>query len=156
GRTATGQFQLSVDAPERRDLWPADFVIELRYELHDAAMRCDLRIANPDRVPLPWGFGTHPYFRVPLCDGSSAGECLIQAPETEEWELIDCLPTGRRRPISENADLREGKALDGLKLDDVLTGLKSEEGRITSLVMDATAGVEVFQVTDEVFRELVV
>ena len=35
----TGQFQLSVDAPDRRPLWPADFVIEVDYELVHARLR---------------------------------------------------------------------------------------------------------------------
>src|SRR5512140_3196338 len=33
-----GQFQLSIDAPNRRSVWPADFLIEVRYELKAAAL----------------------------------------------------------------------------------------------------------------------
>ena len=35
----TGEFKLSQDAPDRRDFWPADFVLEVRYRLQDAATR---------------------------------------------------------------------------------------------------------------------
>jgi aldose 1-epimerase len=155
-RAAHGQFQLSVDAPERRPLWPADFLIEVQYQLRNAALRCDVRVVNPDRVPLPFGFGTHPYFRVPLSAGSRRGDCLIQAPAAEEWELVGCLPTGKRLALSGRKDLREGQELEGLKLDDVLTGLPDDGEPIESIVMDPSAGLQVRQVFDSAFRELVV
>lgn len=156
GETATGQFQLSVDAPDRRALWPADFVIEVRYELREASLRCDVRVVNPDTAPLPFGFGTHPYVRIPLVAGSQRGECLIQAPASEEWELVNCLPTGKRLAVSGKKDLREGQELEGLKLDDVFTGLRAQADEIETIVMDSGAGLQVRQVFDAAFRELVV
>lgn len=153
---AVGQFQLSVDAPDRRAVWPADFLIEVRYELRDAGLHCDVRVANPDRVPLPFGFGTHPYFRVPLAPSSKAGDCLIQAPASEEWELVGCLPTGKCRPVAGKKDLREGQELEGLKLDDAFTGLAADGDRIDTVVMDPAAGLEVRQSFDTAFRDLVV
>jgi aldose 1-epimerase len=155
-RAAHGQFQLSVDAPDRRPLWPADFLIEVQYHLRNAALRCDVRVVNLDRVSLPFGFGTHPYFRVPLSAGSRRGDCLIQAPAAEEWELVGCLPTGKRLALSGRKDLREGQALEGLKMDDVLTGLPDDDEPMESIVMDPAAGLQVRQVFDSAFRELVV
>lgn len=156
GDRAVGQFRLSVDAADRRHLWPADFLIEVGYNLQEQGLRCEIRVFNPDTVPLPWGFGTHPYFRIPLAAGSQRGDCLIQAPAAEAWELIGCLPTGQRLAVTGTKDLREGQTLEGLQLDDVLTALESPNGRITSLVMDPAAGLQVTQVTDAAFRELVV
>ena len=155
-RFAVGQFQLSVDAPDRRSLWPADFVIEVRYELRGSALRADIRIENPDRVSLPWGLGTHPYFRVPLDEGSQPAHCLIQVPAGSEWVLKDCLPTGDRRHVSPDKDLREGEYFDVLKLDDVLTDLQPEQGIIDSAIIDEAAGLQVLQRCDPIFREMVV
>lgn len=151
-----GQFQLSVDAPDRRALWPADFLIEVRYELRDAGLHCDVRVFNPDSTPLPFGFGTHPYFRVPLSPTSKAGDCLIQAPAAEEWELVGCLPTGKRPAVSARKDLREGQELEGLKLDDAFTAMTATDDRIETVVMDPAAGLEIRQSFDSTFRELVV
>ncbi len=152
---ALGQFQLSVDAPDRRQLWPADFLIEVRYQLRDTGLRCDVRVLNPDRTPLPFGFGTHPYFRIPLSAGSHGGDCLIQAPAAEEWELVACLPTGRRLPAAGRKDLREGQELAGLKLDDVFTNLTEHGGQIETVIVDPSAGLQVRQAFDDSFRELV-
>jgi aldose 1-epimerase len=153
---AVGRFQLSVDAPDRGALWPADFLIEIRYELVEATLRCDIRVANPDKVPLPWGFGTHPYFRVPLAASSRPGQCLICAPAATMWELVDCLPTGRQVPVPGSKDLREGQALQGLKLDDAFTNLTAQNQRVETLVMDPQAGLQVTQTFDAAFRDLVV
>lgn len=155
-RVAIAEFQLSVDAPDRRPLWPSDFLIEVRYTLRQTCLRADIRIVNAGAQPLPWGLGTHPYFKTPLGSGSQQGQCLIQVPATESWELHDCLPTTRRLPVDSRTDLRSGSALEGLKLDDVLTSLTPAQGVITTVVLDPRAGVQITQVTDALFRECVV
>ena len=155
-RVAVGRFQLSVDAPERRPLWPADFVIEVRYELRGTTLRADICIENPDSVPLPWGFGTHPYFRVPLDEQSQPARCLIEVPADSEWVLKSSLPTGERRPVSRDKDLRDGEYFDVLKLDDVLTDLTSKNGAVETLIIDEAAGLQVTQRCDPAFREMVV
>jgi aldose 1-epimerase len=149
------EFQLSRDAPDRRELWPADFRISVRYALAGPTLRCDIQITNPDTQPLPWGFGTHPYFRVPLSPSSRVGACLVQAPAAEFWELDNFIPTGRRLAVSGGRDLREGQALAGLKLDDVLTGVTACDGQVRTLVMDPQAGLQVLQVFDASFHEIV-
>ncbi|MEX1097252.1 MAG: aldose 1-epimerase [Planctomycetales bacterium] len=155
-RVAVAEFQLSRDAPERVPGWPADFLIEVRYEIGPAALRADVRIENPSRTPLPWGFGTHPYFRLPLGRDSDLARCLVQADAAECWELVGCLPTGRRVPVPEEKDLRESEYFDVLELDDVLTGLPEGAGAVQSRILDEQAGLEVVQRADGVFRELVV
>jgi aldose 1-epimerase len=154
--SATGQFQLSVDAPDRRHHWPADFMIELKYEVRSSTLRCEILIANPDSVALPWGLGTHAYFRYPLSANSSRRDCLAQAPASEEWVLEDLIPTGARRPVSGGADLRSGQPLDRLNLDNSLTAVMPRNGLVQSLVMDTRAGLQISQVTSSEFRELVV
>lgn len=154
--SVTGRFQLSVDAPDRRALWPADFVIEVRYELAAASLRAEILIQNPDTVPLPWGFGTHPYFHATLAPQSTPKDCLVQVPATESWELADLLPTGRRLPVAGRNDLREGVSPADGPLDDVLTGLTARERMIEMVVMDARAGLQISQTTPDLFRECVV
>ena len=152
-----GEFQLSKDAPERRALWPSDALIEMRYGVRGATLRADIRIANLGEAPLPWGFGTHPYFRVPLASDSDGKHCLVEAPAAELWELVETLPTGARHPVPPEKNLREGAYFDQLQIDDVLTGLPSGPRPTECLIMDEKAGLQVVQRFDPaVFRELVV
>ena len=112
-------------------------------------------IVNPSADPLPWGLGTHPYFKLPLSTKSQAARCLVSAPASQEWELIDCLPTGKRLPITEPKDLREGAYFDTLKLDDVLTDL-GDTRTIECGITDEHAGLQITQRFPSDFRELVV
>jgi len=81
--TAVGEFQLSIDAPDRLESWPADFLLEVRYSLKATCLRIDFRIVNAGDAPLPWGLGTHPYFKVPLTSTSRMADCLVQVPTAE-------------------------------------------------------------------------
>jgi aldose 1-epimerase len=152
---AVGTFQLSRDAADRASYWPTDFRIEVRYSVRDGCLRSDFLIVNPSTEPLPWGLGTHPYFKLPLSAKSKAARCLISAPAAQEWELIDSLPTGRVLAVSESKDLREGAYFDTLKLDDVLTGL-GDSPVIECGIMDEQAGLQITQRFPKEFRELVV
>ncbi len=155
GNFVVGEFQLSVDAPDRLKFWPADFLIELRYQLRGSTLRAEIRIANPSQSPLPWGFGTHAYFRLPLGSDSKPKHCLVQAPVTEEWELTECLPTGTRKRIDSQIQLNEGAWFDQLTLDNVYTGVTRTDDVVECLVMDERAGLQVAQRCPAVFREVV-
>lgn len=151
-----GQFQLSADAPDRLEFWPSDFILEVTYTVENAALTMDVTVQNPDDKPLPWGFGTHSYFKLPLGEGSSVENCLVQTPAHQEWALDECMPTGERREVSANADLREGVSLAGRKLDDVLTDLRADGDLIDTIVTDPRAGLRMVQSFPKDFRELVV
>ncbi len=151
----TGQFQLSVDAPDRLSLWPTDFVIEVDYEIIQNRLRANFRIGNPSNRPLPWGLGTHPYFKLPLGKNSQPGDCLIEVPAAKRWELADCLPTGNLLDLDESYDLRSGAYVSVLKLDDVYTRIDCAGPQFDCVVMDERAGLQVVQTCPPIFREIV-
>ncbi len=152
----TGQFQLSVDAPNRRTLWPTDFTIEVDYELLGNRLRANFRVINPSSQPLPWGLGTHPYFKLPLATTSRVGACLIEVPAAQRWELQDCLPTGERRELDEEHDLRFGAYVDTVQLDDVYTTVQCEGPQFDCLIIDEEAGLQITLTSPPIFREIVV
>lgn len=148
-------FQTSIDAPERAPLWPADAKIEIDYSLNNNCLRADIVVTNPDTKPLPWGFGTHAYFRMPIGASSSTTGCTVEAPTAHCWELDQCLPTGRVIPAPDNARLNESPDFVGLKLDDVYTNIAAEEGVVTCRIIDGEAGLQVVQTCNDAFREVV-
>ena len=153
--TIIGEFHFSQDDPGRRQLWPADFQIQVRYEVLGPALRCDITITNPDTLPLPFGLGTHPYFKLPLDPRSSYDDCLIEVPAAAKYELDGGLPTGRIVPVDPAIDLRDGATLGGVKFDDVYTQLRPESHGVVCRVVDP-AGWQVVQTCDAKFREIVV
>lgn len=151
----TAEFQISKDAPERRHFWPADGLIRITYRVHRTTLRLDVAITNPDSVPLPFGFGTHTYFKLPLAAGSDPARCLIQADAPQQWVLDESIPTGERRAVPSAINLRDGARYGDLKLDNVLTDLQFRGDCFDCVLMDEAAGLEVVQQFGSEFRELV-
>lgn len=135
----TAVFRASIDAPQLLDAWPADFSITGRYLLKGTRLESEFTIENPDRHPLPFGFGTHPYFCVPL-GGGDAAACRVELPVTERWELVDMLPTGRRLPVEDPAACKAGLPFEEMQFDDVFTGLKFKGRQCACRVVDSASG----------------
>jgi aldose 1-epimerase len=152
--SVVGEFQLSVDAPDRADLWPSDFVLRVRYEVSGGRLASEFDVLNPDEKTLPWGLGTHAYFKVPLSPGSNPQDCRLFAPVSGQWELIDCLPTGQKLPMPEGLALRDGVRFGVRPLDDVFTGVPAD--LVECAIVDEKAGVKMSQWNPGSFRELVI
>ncbi|GIX04127.1 MAG: aldose 1-epimerase [Planctomycetaceae bacterium] len=156
-QSARAEFQLSVDAPERLPWWPCDFILEVDYELLPHRLRANFRIINPspDRE-LPWGLGTHPYFRLPPTPSSAQEHCTVEVPAHEYWVLEQCLPTGQKKPVDPSRDLREGARCHTLQLDDVLTTLECIGPQVEMTLTDERGGIQIVQACSPIFREIVV
>ena len=154
GASITGRYQISKQSPQSLPLWPADAVLELRYTLAGSRLRLDITVTNPTAADLPWGFGIHPYFRLPLGPGGDPARTRVILPAAESWVLRDALPTGERRPVDDRLDFRAGRPMQGLALDDCLTGLPRDGGACR--LVDEALGAEFRLGFDSHFRELVV
>ena len=159
--SVTGEFHLSRDAAERRPLWPTDARITIRYGLEQSRLFAKVTIDNPDGQDMPFGFGTHPYFRLPLGPNSTAADCLVRVPAHQQWELDACLPTGHRLPVDPSCDLRTGGRFGDMRLDHVLTSISDEHAEpletLEMSVDDPVAGHRLVQRCDgRLFREVVV
>jgi aldose 1-epimerase len=135
---AAGSFQASRDDPGLSARWPGDFAIEAAWTLTAATLACEIEIANLGDDALPWALGLHPYFRNSL--DASRGGVSITVPAGAYWELgADKLPTGRRLPVDARRDLRRGRRVTEVSLDDVLSELKTQSGRFAAWLDDAAA-----------------
>lgn len=156
GDRVTAEFQLSLDAPDRLKSWPGDLRIRCTYWVTEGELHTDFEIHNPDSVDVPWGLGTHPYFRVPFVEQAVGDEVLIEAPAAQLWELADLVPTGKRTAIPAEVDLRSGQSLAQLKLDHVLTDVGSPGRPWSCQLYCAEDGLQLTQVASGGFQHLVV
>jgi aldose 1-epimerase len=154
--SVTGAFQLSIDCPERRPLWPTDAEIRVTYHLEGSCLHSVIRVHNPSDRPLPWGFGTHAYFRLPLSAQTESSQCTVKVPGRRIWELNDFLPTGMKREPAPAVRLHEGRSFGGLKVDDIYSDVISEGEIVTCRISDPAAGLALEQRCPTDFRELVV
>ena len=153
--SVTAIFQISKDAADRASLWPADAELTVRYAISGMTLRCEFTVRNPDDKPLPWGLGTHSYFRLPLGE-ADAENCTVFAPVIESRELEEYLPTGKTGAVPDNARLQDSPEYGTLKLDNAFAGLKTEtDGHVETSVADPESGRKVIQRFSADFQELV-
>jgi aldose 1-epimerase len=159
GAWVTGAWQASKDAPEVLSLWPADHAIQMTYRLGSDRLHLDIEVHNPDRVPLPFGLGFHPYFRIPFAPSADAAHCKVSVPARAMWKLEHSLPTGEREPVPPSCDLNTLTDYRGLQLDNVLTDLPAAadmDGLQERAAVEGAPGVVVRMGCSPVFREMVV
>jgi aldose 1-epimerase len=150
-----GRFQISKQTPQLRDLWPSDAVLQVRYGLAGRRLSMTVTVSNPTAEALPYGFGIHPYFRLPFAPGGDLARTKVIFPASKTWVLDEFLPTGEVRPVDAKLDFRQGQPIKGLKLDDVFTGLEFQGDHAVCRLVDVEKEAELRMGFDRNIRELV-
>lgn len=153
--SVTARFHAFKIDPSLKELWPADFLLEATYKITGSSLVMDYVATNVDDKPLPCGFGTHPYFRVPL-GGASADACIAKTPAAKKWELVDMIPTGRIVDLEDAAALAAGKTFGSMQYDDVFTDLTMPDGQFESELLDPGSKVSMKIRFAAPFRECIV
>ena len=152
----TGRYQISKHSPEMQEHWPSDAILQVRYGLAGRRLTMDVTVTNPTADALPYGFGIHPYFRLPFSPDGDPAQTRVILPASKYWVLSDFLPTGERLAVEPRLDFRQGQAREGLKLDDVLTDLAFQGDECVCRLVDLGLKAELQLRFDRNFRELVV
>ena len=148
----------SADHPDTLRGYPFPYRLETVYQLTQGELTLRAAVANTGDTPMPFGFGAHPYFRVPLAPGGDRAACLVQVPADRRWNLarLGTLPPGERLtwedvtgPVDGQFDLRRPQPLGDRQYDGGFTGLAARDGWIECSVADPAAGLAaVMQATD--------
>lgn len=150
-----GRYQISRNTPRMLANWPTDAALQVRYALTGRKLTMTITISNPTASDLPYGFGIHPYFRLPFPPGGDPARTRVIVPASREWVLEKFIPTGQTRPVDARLDFRQGQPIGGLRLDDVLTGLEFAGPRGFCRLVDEEKKAEFRLGFDRSFRELV-
>ncbi len=111
--------------------WPFTLDIEARYELGDEGLTVTYTARNLSGERAPVAFGTHPFFRL---GATPKAELVVTVPADIRYAVDERLiPTGTVE-VDGGYDLRAGKALGELSLDDAFGGLAAQDGRVVSTV----------------------
>lgn len=136
--------------------FPFPFRFSVTYSLKEGKLAVDARAENTGDGILPMGFGTHPYFPIPILPGGRRQDCEILIPASQYWELENSIPTGRRLPVSGRLDARSFRPLQDENYDDVLTEVAMTGGGSSCVVRDPLARLQIRIWADSGFREWVV
>ena len=130
--------------------------LQVRYALAGRRLTMTITVSNPTAVDLPYGFGIHPYFRLPFAPGGDLGRTRVILPAAEYWVLEDFLPTGEIRPVDARLDFRAGQPMtraEARRRAD-RPGVRGDRGVCRLVDLDKNAEFRLG--FDRDFRELVV
>lgn len=151
----TGEFQASADDPAILKLWPADFRIRATYAVAGKRLLAAYHFTNTGDGPLPWWFGTHPYFRLSV-GGGAPEDALIRFSVDKQWKLENLIPTGDVVAVPSASDYAAGARVGSREFDNVFTGLGTEQHVWSGSVTDTAAQLTVVTRFGKPFRECVV
>jgi aldose 1-epimerase len=114
-------------------------------------VRVRFTVDNRDTQKLPFGFALHPYFRIP----GDRDKTTLRVPARKKMEATpDLLPTGQLLSLDGAPfDLREGRPLSDLALDDVFWGMTPD--RVPGYAA-SDAGIRVDLPASDAFTHMVV
>jgi aldose 1-epimerase len=131
--------------------WPFEVRVEVTYALRpQAGLSVTIRAINNGATPAPFGAGFHPYLST---HGHRLDDVTLRVPARQHLLVDDAqVPVGARSVGRGPHDLRRGRRLRGLRLDDGFADLVTEGGRGRAEVRTAAGSAEVW--FDEAFRYL--
>ncbi len=128
--------------------FPFPFRIEMLYKLGESKLEIIFVAENIGENSFPFGYGIHPYF---LLSGKRA-DWLLYFPANEIYELINILPTGKTRDISDQFDFRKEKSLEGIYMDDLFGNIqKNEDGIISCWLRNIATNLTLSVISDQNF-----
>jgi aldose 1-epimerase len=145
------------DHPDIMRAYPFPFVLTVTYTLDGNVLQLDAEVHNTGGGALPMGFGTHPYFRLPLGSNGSRNDALVYVPSDVIWEQDgEKLATGQKIAVPPALDFSTEKALEETIIDHCYTALKRQDDKAVCWVRDSAAHTEVIVSFGSEFPDLVV
>jgi aldose 1-epimerase len=131
--------------------WPYEVRVEVRYAIQaEAGLSVTASATNTGTIRAPFGAGFHPYLST---RGATLAETTVQLPAAQRLLVDDVqVPIGLQSVDRTAYDLRRGKKLKNLRLDDGFTGLALTNGRSVAEVRGKSGGARIW--FDETFRYL--
>jgi len=129
--------------------WPFEVRVEVTYALDAVGGLAVTGVArNTGTGRAPFGAGFHPYLST---RGHGIGEVTVKVPARDRIVLDEAkVPVGMQSVAGTPYDLRRGRRLGALRLDDGFAGLSTAGGRGAVQVRTRSGGAQVW--FDETFR----
>jgi aldose 1-epimerase len=134
------------------DGYPHALRLAVSYELEEGELYASFAVKNLSDTRAPFSIGFHPYFSTAWADAPLQLQVFAESVLELNENMI---ATGKAEVSDANKDLRAGKALAEVKLDDDFTDLEFVHGIATTRLLTASgSGLEVWQ--EDVFKHSVI
>jgi aldose 1-epimerase len=129
--------------------WPFEARVEVTYALHPVTgLGVSATAVNTGQRRAPFGAGFHPYLAT---RGKGIGEMRLTVPARERLLVDEAqVPVGVQSVSGSPYDLRRGRRLHDLRLDDAFTALSYDHGRAAVQLRTRSGGARVW--FDQAFR----
>lgn len=125
------RLRLDVSArPALLHAYPFPCVADLQIALSPQNLAFTVRVTNSGREDMPFGFGLHPYLKLPFSAEGTRGATTVRLPVARTWALVDHVPTGAQDAVHGRTDFREPRSLGDDTYDDVFGGSFGETARV--------------------------
>ena len=131
-----------------RPAYPFTLDLRLEYALGDDGLTVTMTAENAGEGDAPFGAGFHPY----LTAGTDLVDDAVLTVPAAAWLPADerGIPTGERRPVEGELDLRAGRPIGVSVLDHCFTDLeRDDDGRATAILEGPSGRVGLWM--DETF-----
>ncbi|MBI3974252.1 MAG: aldose 1-epimerase [Chloroflexi bacterium] len=152
------------DHPQTLEGYPFPYRVDATYRLDAHGLSLRFQVTNTGQGNLPFGFGAHPFFRIPLAEAGAPGGCLVHIPAARKWDgrRLTAAAAGETvpwdelcPPVSEEIDLRTPKPFVEGRYNGIYTDLTLTDGYVECFVRDPAAGVETVMGAKPDFRNVV-
>ena len=123
--------------PDMHEGFPFPYRVEAAYALSAEGLRLDFLVRNVGDGRLPFGFGAHPFFKLPVGPAGSPGECLLHVPAAARWRR-----GGERIDVPPELDLRTPQRFEPGKFNGMYTDLSLADGKVEAFIRDPANGLE--------------
>jgi aldose 1-epimerase len=150
-KTTASSVEFVIDIAAN-DGYPHALRLAVSYELEEGELFASFAVKNLSGEKAPFSIGFHPYISTAWADAP----LQLQVSAESVLELDEnMIATGTAKVSDAGKDLRNGKALNGLKLDDDFTDLDFVHGIATTRLLTASgSGLEVWQ--EDMFKHTVI
>ena len=134
------------------DGYPHSLRLAVSYDLDEGELYSSFAVKNLSETSAPFSIGFHPYISTAWADGP----LMLQSTAQSVLQLNENMIAIGKNSVSEaSKDLRSGKALSELKLDDDFTDLEFVRGIATTrLITSSGTGCEIWQ--EDIFKHVVI
>jgi aldose 1-epimerase len=131
--------------------WPFEVSVAVHYALdEDSGLTVTLSAHNAGSGPAPFGAGFHPYLSL---HGHRVDDVVVTVPAARRLVVDDAqIPIDSVPVEGSDYDLRAGRTLGGLRVDDAFTELSTTAGRGLASVRSEAGGAQLW--FDEAFGYL--
>jgi aldose 1-epimerase len=152
--------------PEVQARFPFPSRLTVTYRLDGGGLTLEAQVENTGNGNLPFAFGAHPYFRIPIAETGERARCTVHVPAHRRWYSqraaavapdTPLAPDVVSEPVPPDLDLRQGLPLEDRHFNGVCWELdRLDGGVVEAYVSDPAAGLDLVMRASPEFHFVVV